>query len=831
MKKIILSGNWKAGGGNFSEIKASVPGCIHTDLLENGLIEDPYYRDNETIQMWIGETDWSYERTFSVNGEIMSKENIKLICYGLDTFAEIKINGNTIAKTDNAFRTWEFDLKKYLKSGENHILIYFQSTYLYMDEKIKERWLIITGLNHHRVTGNNYVRKSQCNYGWDWGPMCVTAGIWRDIEIQAYNEAKIDNVHITQKHNEKSVELSVKTTLKDYNKSSLKAKITVSFEGETICEETYDIANEKSSKKIDINNPKLWWPNNLGKQNLYDVKVVLIDSKGEMIDENKLRIGLRTLILDRHEDEWGESFQFKVNGVPFFAKGANWIPIDTFVTRGSDGLYKQLLTDAKDANMNFIRVWGGGIYEQNVFYNLCDELGLCIWQDFMFACSAYPVYDNAWLDTFKQEAADNIKRLRSHPSIALWCGNNEIEAMGSMITEEVDVERGSMSWDEYKMLFDGIIPKLVNENDGERDYIPSSPFTPNENRKDTNNPTCGDAHLWEVWHGRQPFEWYRSCEHRFNSEFGFQSFPEPEVVKSYTLPEDRNITSFIMEKHQRSGIGNDAILQYMLSWFKLPTSFDMLMWTSQILQSLAIKYAVEHWRRKMPQGMGTLYWQLNDCWPVASWSSLDYLGNWKALHYSAKKFYNPILISGIEDKEKLTVELHISNDTLQKHQGTIKWKLMNLNGKLEKDGEFDVDIAANTSAKIKTLNLAEAVKKAGGIREVVLFYSFMIDGKETISNTTYFERPKHMKLMPSNYDLKTTRIRENEYEVTIKVDKPALWVWLDIEGVSAKYSDRFFDLDGEKEKAVTIILSKEMTEAEFMEKLKINSIVDTYNDN
>ena len=331
-----------------------------------------------------------------------------------------------------------------------------------------------------------------------------------------------------------------------------------------------------------------------------------------------------------------------------------------------------------------------------------------------------------------------------------------------------------------------------------------------------------------MWHGRQPFEWYRTCEHRFNSEFGFQSFPEPEVVKRYTLPEDRNITSFIMEKHQRSGIGNDAIIQYMLSWFRLPTSFDMMMWASQILQSLAIKYAVEHWRRSMPQGMGTLYWQLNDCWPVASWSSMDYLGNWKALHYIAKKFFNPILISGVEDKEKMTVDIHLSNDTLKKQKGSVVWKMINLSGKLEESGEFEAEIEANSSAMIKTLELAEAVKRAGGIRDVVLFYSFMVDGEESSSNTTYFERPKHMKLQKPEFVTEIRKLNEKEYEVKINSDKPALWVWPDLDGICAKYSDRFFDMDGENGKTVQIVLDEETEISVIEKKLTVSSIMDTY---
>ena len=828
MNKILLSGNWQLTGGDFSKVDATIPGCVHTDLMGKGLIDDPYYRDNEEKLMWIGKTDWTYERKFSIDKQVLESKNVKLICYGLDTFAEIYINGSLLAKTDNMFRTWELDAKDVLKEGENEIKITFVSTYPYMKEKIEERWLTLTDAGGSREIGSNYVRKMQCNYGWDWGPICVTAGIWRDIELWAYDDARIGDVQIAQKHDENKVELDVKTTLKDYSGKTAKANVAISFDEAIVCEKTIPIANKVTSVILEIENPKLWWPNNLGKQNMYDVRVELDDESGTVIDVYETRVGLRTLTLDMHEDEWGESFQFKVNGVPFFAKGANWIPIDTFVTRANEDFYRRILTDAKDANMNFVRIWGGGIYEQDILYDLCDELGLCVWQDFMFACSAYPVYDADWLDTFKQEAIDNIIRLRNHPSIALWCGNNEIEAMDKMVTEEIDEVAGSMSWVEYRKLFEEVIPELLKEYDGEHNYIPSSPFTPGENRLTPGDPTRGDAHLWAVWHGRKPFEWYRTCEHRFNSEFGFQSFPEPEVVNSFTLSEDRNITSYVMESHQKSYIGNDAILQYMLSWFQLPTSFDMLMWTSQILQSLAIKYAVEHWRRKMPQGMGTLYWQLNDCWPVASWSSLDYLGNWKALHYSAKRFFAPVLVSGIEDKESMSVEIHLSNDTLENIGGKVVWKLLNLDGGLVQGGEFDAAIAANTSAMVYNLNLSQAVEKAGGARNAVLFYSFIANGIDLSSNTTYFERPKHMNLQVPKFETKLKRISPREYELTVKSDKPSLWVWPEISGISAKYSDRFFDMDGQTEETITIALNEDTDTEELKSKIRICSIVDTY---
>lgn len=827
MQKISLNGKWTVSGADLLNINATVPGCIHTDLLDNDLIKDPYYRDNETDLMWIGKTDWTYEREFEIDESILSNENVKLILHGLDTFSAISINDVEIAKTDNMFRRYEYDVKKHLKKGLNKIQIKFSSTYPYMEEKMNERWLTITGIDHHRIKGNNYVRKMQCNYGWDWGPMCVTAGIWRDIELIAYSYAKIEDIQIKQAHTNSKVDLDITAYLDNYSDALiLEAQVKIKFEGNEIANQIIDVKSNKIGLSISIQNPKLWWPNNLGAQNLYDVKICLIDKELNVIDSLATKIGLRTLILDRHDDKWGESFQFAVNGVPFFAKGANWIPIDTFVTRGTESFYRQLLKDAKDANMNCIRVWGGGIYEQDIFYDLCDEYGLCVWQDFMFACSAYPVYDASYISTFKEEAADNIKRIRNHACLALWCGNNELEHMGNMITD--DVEDGTMSWDEYKLLFEDIIPELLDKYDGEHDYWVSSSHTPGENRLEPNDPTRGDAHLWEVWHGRKPFEWYRQCEHRFNSEFGFQSFPEPDVVNSFTEKEDRNITSFVMEKHQRSGIGNDAILQYMLSWFQLPTSFDMMLWTSQILQSLAIKYAVEHWRRKMPQGMGTIYWQLNDCWPVASWSSLDYIGNWKALHYSAKEFFSPILISGLENKETLSIELHLSNDTLKDVDGKIEWELLNLDGKTINSDIFDAKIKANTSSLIKTLNLSKQIEKADGIRNVVLFYLFAKDDKIFSQNTTYFERPKHLKLQKPNYNTEIIMTNEKSFDLIIQADKPSLWVWPELIGIKAKYSDRFFHMNGKDAKIITIDVEKDSSVEKIKAALKISSIVDTY---
>lgn len=825
MNRIVLNGEWELTGDQFTDVEGLVPGCVHTDLLSKGLIEDPYYRDNEERLMYIGKTDWLYRRVFKVTKESLNKEVVELVCLGLDTFADIVINGREVATTDNMFRQYRFDVKSFLYEGLNTIEINFRSTYPHMEEKVKERYLEITGRDHHRVTGNNYVRKMQCNYGWDWGPMCVTAGIWQDIYIESYDSARIEDVQLIQSHQDGQVTVEAKVNLSDIGQD-ISVVCEMSFEEELVDVQTCHLSGKCGSASIIVVNPKLWWPNNLGDQLLYDITVKVLNKKGKTLDINTQRIGLRTINLDRHPDVYGESFQFVVNDVPFFAKGANWIPIDTFVTRGTDTFYRELLVAAKEANMNMIRVWGGGLYEKDIFYDICDELGLCVWQDFAFACSAYPVYDEQFVKTFKEEAKDNVIRLRNHPSLALWCGNNEIEAMGNMVSK--DGAYGSMSFEEYKYLFDHLIPSVLEDYDGCHDYWPSSPMDDAGNRVNPNDPTRGDAHLWDVWHGRKPFEWYRTCTHRFNSEFGFQSFPEPNVINSFTEESDRNITSYVMEKHQRSPIGNDAILQYMLSWFKLPTSFDMLMWTSQILQGLAIKYAVEHWRRSMPRGMGTLYWQLNDCWPVASWSSIDYTGNYKALHYKAKNFFSPVLISGVEDKDNIRLELHLSNDLREDQSGQVSYIVYGLDGHKVEENEFHMDIEAGQSKEVIKLDLKAVIEDNGGIRNCVVWYGYKVAGEILTDNTTFFERPKHLKLEAASINKSIKQIDETHFTITLTTNKPTFWLWTSIGEQYGRYSDRFFDLYPHQSKVIQMTTDKEMTLEAFGDLLTINSITDTY---
>ena len=827
MQKFDLGGQWEVRKNGESEaIPATVPGCIHTDLLAAGKIEDPYYRDNEDKQLWIGETDWVYARTFTVAPELLQCERVLLRCEGLDTLATITLNKTIIGKTDNQFRTYEFDVNAVLQAGENTIEVCFESTLPLIKAEQQKRYLNLTGVGHHRIDGSNRIRKSQCNYGWDWGPICVTAGIWRPIALLAFDAARLTDVHITQDHSQAGVvKLQVACELEKTNAVPLTAKISVWSEGEVVCQTEVPVETTSATATLNVADPKLWWPHDLGAQPLYEVKVELFKDNA-VIDAVSKKIGLRTLVLDRHPDQWGESFQFVVNGQPFFAKGANWIPADTFVTRITRTQYEFQIKSAADAHMNMLRVWGGGIYEDDAFYELCDQYGICLWQDFMFACSGYAAFDEAFMANVKVEIAQNVKRLRHHPSLALWCGNNELEHIHQMFLGDKP-ENGLMTWDEYKLLFDGLIPGVVKECDPERAYWPSSSHSPAGDRQDPNNPRCGDAHLWEVWHGRQPFEWYRTCEHRFNSEFGFQSFPEPAVVHGYTAEEDRNITSYIMERHQRSQIGNDAIIQYMLSWFKLPTSFDMLLWSSQILHGMAMKYAVEHWRRSRPRGMGTLYWQINDCWPVASWSSIDYYGNWKALHYMARDFFAPLLISGVEEPKTGAVEVHVTSDLLAATTGVVHWTLTDTQGKILASNQLDCKIAPSANQKVMALEFADHLAAHGG-RRLLVWLELVVDGKVVSQNLVTFIRPKHLELQDPELHTRMQKTDAHSFAVTMTAKHPALWVWLDLPGMKATYSHRFFHLLPGKPVTVQVHPEKSVMLATFKKKLQAQSLVDTW---
>lgn len=823
-----LGGRWHVHAADSNDsIDATVPGCIHTDLLAAGKIDDPYYRDNELKQMWIGETTWVYSRSFPVTAELLRHRNVILRCEGLDTLATVRLNGKKVGSTGNAFRTWEFPVGALLIEGDNYLEVTFETTIPYITKRQKKRFLNLTGINHHRISGSNYIRKSQCNYGWDWGPRCVTAGIWRPITLIAYDDGRIRDVAIAQKHTKRSkrVELAVDVQLTDQPSRELIADVAVNH-GDTVVGTTrVGFTGKHAQTKIVVSDPHLWWPNGLGAQELYTVSVEVLAADGTVSDQKRKTIGLRTIELDQHDDKWGLSFQFVVNGVPFFAKGANWIPADTFVTRITPQFYEYLLQSARDANMNMLRVWGGGIYEPDIFYDICDRLGLCVWQEFMFSCSAYPAFDETFMENVRHEAIDNVRRIRHHASLALWCGNNEIEQIGGLVGKNTDA--GEMTWKEYRSLFDKLLPSVVAKHDPEHPYWPSSPHSPVGDRIDVNNPHSGDAHLWSVWHGRLPFEWYRTCEHRFNSEFGFQSFPEPRIVEGFTEPEDRNITSPVIEHHQRSGIGNDAIIQYMLSWFRLPTTHDMVLWTSQILQGMAMKYAVEHWRRSMPRGMGTLYWQINDCWPAPSWASIDFAGNWKALHFMARRFFNPVLVSIVEDASAGSAEIHVTSDLRNRMSGVVTWALVTTGGKIIESATVPVDLKPLRNRLLTKLKLEKFLSEHGA-QNLLLYVDFAVDGEVISDNLATFVRPKHLQLAAPVFRTSVRESGPGQFSVSVSANQPALWVWLDLAGSTARYSDRFVHLKPGVAREFVVRPATAIAAAELQKQLRVMSLTDTF---
>ncbi len=825
IKRTDLTGAWTVRQeGQRRATPATVPGCVHTDLMAAGEIPDPFQRDNEAQVQWIGRADWIYERTFTLT-ELDPSQVTLLRCEGLDTLATVTLNGVELGSTDNMHRTWEFDVRAHLRKGRNQLVVRFASPLTHIEQFAAARAL--PGWSAPFEPGSRaYLRKMACNFGWDWGPVLPTCGIWRSIGLVSFDIARLADVRIHQDHAATGgigLDVAIATEVHDAQ-APLEALVKVTYKGTTMTEARLKLPDGSGTARVLVRNPQLWWPSGLGEQPLYEV-VVELASAGRALDSSSRRIGLRTLELDRHPDAFGESFQFVVNGVPFFAKGANWIPADAFVTRMTRVEYARLIKAAAMANMNMLRVWGGGIYENDCFYDLCDEYGLCVWQDFMFACSTYPSFDEAWMANVKVEFEQNIRRLRHHPSLALWVGNNELEQglVGDTWNDR------QMSWEDYGKLFDRLLPEVVRAVDPDRAYWPCSPHTPPPgDRRNFNDPTRGDAHLWDVWHGRQPFEWYRTAMHRFCSEFGFQSFPEPRMVERFTAPEDRNVTSYVMEKHQRSGIGNTVIMQYMLSWFRMPVGFDATLWLSQIQQGLAIKYAVEHWRRNRPRCMGALYWQLNDCWPVASWASVDYEGRWKALHYMARRFYAPVLVSGVEDPETGIVEVHLSNDRLKPFKGEVQWRITRADGTQVRTNGRKIRCEPNSTHRLGILKLGDLIKKLG-VRDVMVWLTLLDEeGQVESANFVSFCRPKHMELPDPRIKVETRPWDDNSYAVTLTARNPALWVWLSLDGHDAKYEDNFFCLEPGRPVRVRVTPVNRLKPDQFRQVLRIQSIRDTY---
>jgi beta-mannosidase len=814
-RRLSLNGAWQVSGTDKEEwLPATVPGCVHTDLMAAGKIPDPFYRDNEDAVQWVGKSNWIYKRTFNVPAEVLKNDCVFLKCEGLDTLATIKVNGQQIAKTDNMFRTWEFDIKPVLKPGENEIEILFDSPFPVMEERNSKRPMY-EWIGKHEPKGRAWVRKEPCSFGWDWGPVLPSCGIWKNISVETFNQGRITDVLVSQNHSDKKVTLEVQVDTEVVRQSGrpfevVISAVNVSKPDKVIATTSVVLLKTKVSGELVIKHPKLWWPAGMGEQPLYKIHVELLDPAGNPVDSMSKRIGLRELkaVLPQGDSP----LHFEVNGIPYFAKGGNWIPCDSFTNRVTPEIYRRYIADAVAVNMNSLRFWGGGFYEDDALFDACDEAGICVWLDFKFACSAYPAFDDDFMNNVRMEARDNLKRLRHHPSIAVWCGNNEI----SLMTKD-DWSDKSMGRADYDKLFKDLIARQVTELAPQANYVSGS-------------PDCGDTHYWQVWHGPKAFDAYRTLT-GFMSEFGYQSFPEPKTIRSFTNEEDRaSVLTPVMKWHQRSGTGdvdgNTQMLDMMKRYFNPAKDFDMTLWLSQILQGYGIKIGAEYWRQTMPKSMGCVFWQYNDIWPGMSWSSVDYFGRWKALHYLARKFYAPILVSAIENIPDGSADIFITSDLLEDTHGKLTWDVTDLNGQSLAKDHMRVKIPARKSEKIKTLNLQDQIQKQSA-NGILTWLKLETHGKIVSENLVMLAMPKDLNLSDPGLEVQCKESGDG-YWVTLQSQKPALWTWLELENVDAKFSDNFVHITPDSPRTIFVEPASPLNKDDFSKQLLVRSLFNTY---
>lgn len=740
MIKQLLHDNWQMKIVGQEYMPATIPGSVYSVLLENGKMADPYWRDNELEALKLMENSFEFVTSFDVSDAVLSSDSVVLRFDGLDTICDIVLNGEQIGHTENMHRTYEFDVKQYLKPADNHLKVEIASPTEYIRDMYK---LYKADGSSDAMVGFANIRKTHCMFGWDWGPRLPDAGIWKSVSILGIDAARIDNVYVTQKHHDGVVDVDLDIEVvyvsDDENELSCEAYIT-SPDGKT-----YEV--DEVSDFITIDDPQLWWPNGYGEQPLYTVTVNLFHDD-EIIDNWEKKIGLRTMTMHREKDQYGESFAHEVNGVQIFAMGADYIPEDNVFSRINRERTYDLLKQCKAANFNCIRVWGGGHYPMDDFFDACDEMGFVVWQDMMFACAVYELTPD-FHDNIKHEIIDNVKRIRHHASLGLWCGNNEME----MFVDAGMWVNSPKQKADYIRMYEYLIPCILKEYDPNTFYWCASPSSGGGFDK-PNDPSRGDVHYWDVWHGNKPFTDYRNHNFRYLSEFGFESFPSMKTVESFTLPEDRNVFSYIMEKHQRCNGANGKILNYMSQTYKMPTDFETTLYASQLLQGEGIKYGVEHFRRIRGICMGAIYWQLNDCWPVASWASIDYFGRWKALHYYAKRFFAPIMISCEEEgllsqnpninaepyEVKKSIRLSVANETMSDKSLTVHWALRSADSTIKREETIDVYVPKLTSKWLEKVEMPEA-----DLFGDYVSFELLENGKIISDGSVIFTLPKYYK--------------------------------------------------------------------------------------
>lgn len=825
--RITLNGTWNWCDMESKEWhKGSVPGTVLTDMMDGGLIEDPYWRTNEYETRELSRSDYRYEREFEVPESFFREEEQCLVFEGLDTIADIYLNDELLLAVNDMHRTWRIDVKGKLKAV-NRLAVAFHSPTAFIEKADREGDIFYASTGC--MKGNGALRKAHYMFGWDWGPQLPDAGIFRSVYLSGFSIARLDDVRIRQEHGAGGVKLSVESSVRKLSESGtagsgmLACKITAP-DGTVLTVEKEVGINETIEALIEA--PQLWWPNGYGAQPLYTVRVELRMSDS-VLDAWERTIGLRTVTVCTDADEWGNQFAFVVNGQKIFAMGANYIPEDNLLGHLNEERSERLIRDCARANFNCIRIWGGGYYPEDYVYDACDRYGILVWQDLMFACNVYDLNDEFEANILA-ETADNVKRIRHHACLGLWCGNNEME-WGWRDWGRLEGHRPKYKAD-YTKIFEMLLPRLVKQVDDQTYYWLSSPSS-GGSFDDPNDFNRGDNHYWEVWHSNKPFTEYRDFYFRFCSEFGFQSFPGKKTLDSFSLPEDQNIFSEVMESHQKNGLANTKIFSYISGYYKYPKDMESIAYISQILQLKAIQYGVEHWRRNWGRCMGSIYWQLNDCWPVASWASIDYYGRWKALHYGAKRFYARFMATACE-KEELSTEIdyYIHNESFEERKAVLRVRLIDRDFHTLYETETEITAAAFEVKNVLPMDFAPFLAEAGMKKRAVAEYSLIEDGCIVSRGTTLFVKPKYFDFKTPEYRVSVTE-KADGFCIHAEADTYVSYAELSLDEYDVVLEDNFFDITSEEGVDITVDKKEfpnQVTAEEVAAALHIRSVADSF---
>lgn len=789
-----LGGRWQfrqAAGRRW--LPAAVPGSVHSDLLRLGKIKDPFVYPNEARAQWIENVGWEYRREFSLTPGQCARDGIDLICEGLDTYATVLVNGREVARTDNMHRPYAFDVKSYVRAGANELRVVFDATLPRAKKEIE--YYLPSRTDVSEVVP--WVRKAAYQFGWDWCPRLVTSGIWRPIRLELYDGARIGGLITQQRWRGGDVRLEVRARLQVAVGG--RYRLTARVAGvEGTAEASLGPGEREVRLELAVRHPRRWWPNGYGRQPLYTLEASL-RRDGRAVDSAKKRMGFRAIRLVQKKDRIGRGFHFEVNGVPVWAKGANWVPLDSLPDRAStpEGIARtrDLLKSCAAANFNMLRVWGGGVYETDAFYEACDELGLMVFQDFMYACHQYPG-TRKFLDNARREAEGQVWRLADHPSVALWCGNNEIEQGWAYWGWRHSMPQ---RFPDFLKLFCRLLPGVIKKLDPARDYWPCSESSGPPYGRHPKDPRKGDVHYWGVSVRSEPIEKYKELRARFVAEFGFSSFPPFDELKRVIPPRQLRLASPALEDRMKwpsANVrdqfpnGNRVLEKYLADYTGIPEGaerggapFERAVYLSQVLQGFAIQTAVEAWRRYKPYCMGALYWQVNSCWPEIGWASLSYDGQWKALHYLARRFFAPVLASA--DMSGSSAALWVTNDVNERIKGELRWWLRDMTGRALEAGGRTVALSALGNVRALDLDF-----QGHDPRRVFLHYRFKA-GRYVSENVAFFTGFKDLALPASRVTARPITHRSRP-ALRVSANGPAFFICLTAPGV--RFGDNYFHL-------------------------------------